>query len=47
MLAKIKAKLLAAKDYVVVHWKQLTTSAVLGKYAAAIAGALSALVHKL
>lgn len=47
MLAKIKAKLVAAKDYVVVHYKQLVAAGVLGKYAAAIASAVVALVHKL
>lgn len=47
MLAKIKAKLAAAKAYVVVHWKQLTAAGVIGKYATAIGAVLSALIHKL
>jgi hypothetical protein len=47
MLAKLKADLVAVKDYVVVHYKQLGLAALLGKYAAAVVAAVSALVHSL
>lgn len=47
MLAKLKAKLLAAKAYVVTHWKQLTAAGALGKFGSVILAALTALVHRL
>ena len=40
MLAKLKADLVAAKAYVVVHWKQLVTAVVAGKYSVAIVAAV-------
>jgi hypothetical protein len=47
MLAKLKADLTAAKAYVVVHWKQLVTAGVVGKYWAAIVATVVGLVHSL
>jgi hypothetical protein len=47
MLAKIKAKLVAAKAYVVVHWKQLVAAVAAGHWGSSILAAALALVHKL
>lgn len=48
-LAALKAKVLAAKDYVVAHYKQLLAAGLAGKFSSLLAGAVSAvvaLVHK-
>jgi hypothetical protein len=47
MLAGLKADLLAAKAYVVAHYKQLGVAAVVGKYSSAIVAAVVALVKAL
>jgi hypothetical protein len=47
MLAALKAKLLAVKAYVVVHYKQLAVAAAVGKFGSAVVAALTALVHAL
>jgi hypothetical protein len=47
MLASIKAKLAAAKAYLVAHWKQLIGAAVTGKYSGAILSVAVAAAHQL
>jgi hypothetical protein len=47
MLAKLKADLVAAKAYVVVHYKQLVAALVAGKYSGAVISAVVALYHAL
>ena len=47
MLATLKAKALAVKNYVVVHYKQLAAAVAAGKFGGAIIAAAVALLHKL
>jgi hypothetical protein len=47
MLATVKAKIAAAKAYVVVHWKQLTAAIAAGHWGSTIVAAATALIHKL
>jgi hypothetical protein len=47
MLASLKAKLVAAKAYVVAHYKQLGVAVLVGKYSAALSAAVVALVKAL
>lgn len=47
MFAKLKADVVAAKDYVVVHYKQLAVAALLGKFYSVVVAAVVAVVHAL
>ena len=47
MLAALKADLVAAKNYVLAHYKQLGVAAVVGKYSSALVAAVLALVKAL
>lgn len=47
MLAKLKADFLAAKDYVVTHYKQLALAAVLGKFSSGLVALVLAAVKAL